>query len=341
MDDFEAVKKQALKLGAVDAVVDDRRTQFVQDFIYPSLAFGGIYQNRYLLGTSLARPCITQGIIEVAKKYGAQFIAHGATGKGNDQVRFELTAACLDPEIKCIAPWRLPDFYQRFKGRLDLMKYAETKGFTVSATPKAPYSIDANIMHISFESGILEDPMSPPPQDMFQMTVGPEKWPDNPTELLIEIEKGIPVKVTNNSNKEVVTGSLEIFSYLNDIGGKNGVGRIDITEDRFIGMKSRGVYETPGGTILYQAFRDLEVMCLDREVNKIRSNLAQIFSEKVYYGLWFSPEGSYLRSCLSQSSRLISGKVLLWVFKGSVYIRGRLADKSLYDQELVRSVTCS
>lgn len=259
-----------------------------------------------------------------------------STGKGNDQVRFELTAASLDPAIKCIAPWRLPEFFQRFKGRPDLMDYAKAKGFTVSATTKAPYSIDANIMHISFESGILEDPMSPAPDDMYQLTVGPEKWPDSPDELLIEFVKGIPVKVTNNTSKEVITGSVAIFSYLNDVGGRHGCGRQDITEDRFIGMKSRGVYETPGGSILFQAVRDLEVMCLDREVNKIRSNLAQIFSEKVYYGLWFSPEGSYLRTCLTLSQRLVSGDVLMHVFKGNTYIRGRSAKRSLYDQELVR-----
>jgi len=323
-------------LGAIEAVVDDRKKQFIENFIYPSIAFGGIYQNRYLLGTSLARPCITEGIIQVARHYGAEYIAHGATGKGNDQVRFELTAACLDPSIKCIAPWRLPEFFNRFKGRLDLMEYAKTKGFTVAATPKAPYSIDANIMHISFESGILEDPMAPAPADMYQLTVGPEKWPDSPEELSIEIEKGIPIKVTNNSTKQVIEGSVGIFSYLNDVGGRHGVGRIDITEDRFIGMKSRGVYETPGGTILFQAVRDLEVVCLDREVNKIRNSLAQTFSEKVYYGLWFSPEGSYLRRCLNLSQKLVSGKVLLHIFKGNVYVRGRAATKSLYDQELVR-----
>lgn len=216
------------------------------------------------------------------------------------------------------------------------MSYAKEKGFNVPATPKAPYSTDANIMHISYESGILEDPMAPPPEDIYQMTVGPEKWPNSPDELLIDFEAGIPVRVKNTATSKEITDAVEIFEYLNEIGGKHGVGRIDITEDRFIGMKSRGVYETPGGTILFETIRDLEVVCLDREVNKIRSALAQTFSEKVYYGLWYSPEGSYVRACLNLSQQLVSGTVKLHVFKGKVYIRGRQASKSLYDQELVR-----
>ncbi|KAI1286924.1 Argininosuccinate synthase [Halotydeus destructor] len=334
-DDFEQVKKQAIELGAVKAVIDDRKKEFVEDFIYPSLAYGGIYQSRYLLGTSLARPCIAKGIIEVAKAEKAGFISHGATGKGNDQVRFELTCASLDPTIQCIAPWRLPDFYNRFKGRIDLMDYAKQNGFQTPATPKAPYSMDANMMHISFESGILEDPLSPAPMDMFQMTANADQWPDKPEKLTIDFKAGLPVKVTNESTGEEVSDSVHMFDYLNVVAGKHGVGRIDIIEDRFIGMKSRGVYETPGGTVLYEAARDLEVLCLDREVNKVKSSLAQVFSEKVYYGLWFSPEGQYVRTCLDLSQRLVNGLVKLELFKGKVYIVGRKADKSLYDQELV------
>jgi argininosuccinate synthase len=333
-DDFEFVKKQALELGAVKAVIDDRKREFIEDFIYPSLAYGGIYQGRYLLGTSLARPVIAKGIIEVARAEKAGYISHGATGKGNDQVRFELTCASLDPSIRCIAPWRLPEFFNRFRGRIDLMEYAKAKGFTTPATPKAPYSMDANIMHISYESGVLEDPMAPPPDDLFRMTLNPDKWPDQPEPLTIELKAGVPVKITNDKSGKIVTDSVEIYEYLNEAGGRHGIGRIDICEDRFIGMKSRGVYETPGGTVLFDAVRDLEVLCLDREVNKVRASLAGVFAEKVYYGLWFSPEGQFVRTCLDISQRVVNGTVLVELFKGKTYIVGRKAEKSLYDQEL-------
>lgn len=223
-----------------------------------------------------------------------------------------------------------------------LLRYAcpnssiQTKGFTVSATPKAPYSIDANMMHISFESGILEDPMAPAPENMFQMTAPMSTWPDEMEELEIDFKAGAAVQVRNNKTKEQIQGSVDIFQYLNKVGGRHGVGRIDITEDRFIGMKSRGVYETPAGTVLFEAVRDLEVLCLDREVNKLRANLAGVFSEKIYYGLWYSPEGCFVRSCLKKSQDLVNGCVRLSLYKGKVYVTGRKAEKSLYDQELVR-----
>lgn len=251
-------------------------------------------------------------------------------------MRFELTCASLDPSIQCIAPWRLPEFFNRFRGRADLMEYAKASGFSTPATPKAPYSMDANIMHISYEAGILEDPLSPPPEDMFRMTSNASEWPDKPEPLTITFKAGVPVKVRNEATEEELEGSFQIYDYLNRVGGQHGVGRIDIIEDRFIGMKSRGVYETPAGTVLYEAARDLEVLCLDREVNKIRASLALTFSEKVYYGLWFSPEGQFVRTCLNLSQKLVNGFVRVELFKGKTYITGRKAEKSLYDEELAR-----
>lgn len=212
----------------------------------------------------------------------------------------------------------------------------QAKGFTVSATPKAPYSIDANMMHISYESGVLEDPMAPAPDGMLQLVAPRDKWPGNSDQLLIHFKAGVAIKVQNEGTKDTIEGSVQIFQYLNQIGGRHGVGVIDITEDRFIGMKSRGVYETPAGTILFEAVRDLEVLCLDREVNKIRSYLASVFSEKVYNGLWYSPEGSFVRSCLSKSQELVNGVVRMSLYQGRPYVVGRRAEKSLYDQELVR-----
>lgn len=334
-EDLEQVREQALRLGAIKAIVDNRVEEFVSEFVYPSLSYGGIYQGRYLLGTSLARPCISKGIVKVANEENAEFISHGATGKGNDQIRFELSCASIDPNIKCIAPWRMPAFFQRFQGRLDLIEYAKSNGFKVGATIEKPYSTDANIMHISFESGVLEDPLHPPIDDMYLMTKNPIDWPNEAEEIKITFSAGIPKLVENLSTNEKVENALNIMKYLNLLGGKHGIGRIDIVEDRFIGMKSRGVYETPGGTIIWNAVRDLETLCLDREVNKIRSKLAENFAEKVYYGLWFSPECDYLRACLKISQQLVNGFVILQLFKGNAYVRGRKAVKSLYDQQLV------
>ncbi|CAG2113983.1 unnamed protein product, partial [Medioppia subpectinata] len=348
-EDLEQVRQQALKLGAIKAIVDNRIEEFVTEFVYPSLSYGGIYQGRYLLGTSLCRPCISKGIVKVANEENAQYIAHGATGKGNDQIRFELSCVSLNSTIKCITPWRMSSFYNRFQGRLDLIEYAKTNGFKVGATPDKPYSTDANIMHISFESGtngfkvgatpdkpystdanimhisfesgVLEDPLHPPIDDMYLMTANPSEWPNEAEDIKITFEKGLPKAVENLYTKVKVEKPVEILQYLNKLGGKHGIGRIDIVEDRYIGMKSRGVYETPGATILWTAIRDLELLCLDREVNKIRAKLAQEFAEKVYYGLWYSPECDYMRACLKLSQTLVNGFVIIRLFKGNAFIR--------------------
>nr|QDG10124.1 argininosuccinate synthase-like protein [Sinonovacula constricta] len=334
-EDFEAAKKKALSLGAIKMVVSDVRREFVEEFIWPSIMANGLYEDRYPNGTALARPCIARAMIEVAKEEGAQFVAHGATGKGNDQIRFELGAYALHPTIQVISPWRLPEFYNRFMGRNDLFEYAKVNGIPLPVTPKSPWSMDANLMHISYESGILEDPNTHAPDDMFQMTVSPEKAPDTPTILEIEFKQGLPVRVLNKGDGTEKTEPLDLFLYCNDIGGKNGVGRIDIVENRFIGMKSRGVYETPGGTILLAAHLEIEVFTLDREVRKIKRELDVKFSEQVYRGHWFSPECEFTRTCIANSQQFVEGVVTLKVYKGGVTVLGRSSKYSLYNENLV------
>src|SRR3989338_8089761 len=257
-EDFNAAKEKALKVGASKVYVEDLKEEFVTDFIFPAIRANAVYEGKYLLGTSLARPLIAKKQIEIAKKENAEFVSHGATGKGNDQVRFELTYMALNPKIKIIAPWKDAEFLAQFKGRSDMIDYAAKNGIPVKATKKAPYSTDPNLMHISYEAGVLEDPMYTLPEEAFEMTVSPKKAPDKETKLVIEFKQGIPVKAEDKTNKITKTKPLELFSYLNKVGGENGIGRIDIVEDRFVGMKSRGVYETPAGTILRKAHLDIE-----------------------------------------------------------------------------------
>lgn len=334
-EDFEAARKKAESLGAKKVFIEDLRDEFVEEFIWPSVQAGAIYEDRYLLGTSVARPCIARRQVQIAQQEGAQFVSHGATGKGNDQIRFELTCYALYPEVKIIAPWRIPEFYNRFRGRKDLMDYAQNHGIPVPVTPKAPWSMDANLMHISYESGILENPKSHAPIDLYLMTKNPEDAPNSPDVLEIDFKKGVPIKVTHVKEGKSKDKPLEIFSYLNEIGGKHGVGRIDIVENRFIGMKSRGIYETPGGTILYQAHLDIETFTMDREVRRIKRGLSSKFSEFLYNGFWYSPECDFVRQCIDRSQECVEGKVQLSVFKGQVYILGRESPKSLYNEELV------
>ncbi|XP_077943887.1 argininosuccinate synthase isoform X2 [Gasterosteus aculeatus] len=281
-EDFEAAKKKAVDLGAKKVFIEDLRSEFVEDFIWPAVQANAVYEDRYLLGTAVARPCIGRRQVEIARKEGAQFVSHGATGKGNDQIRFELTCYALYPEVKIIAPWRIPEFYNRFQGRKDLMEYAQKRGIPVPVTPQAPWSMDANLMHISYESGILENPKSHGPADLYLMTKNPEDAPNTPDVLEIEFTNGVPVKVTNIKEGQSKDSPLEIFSYLNEIGGKHGVGRIDIVENRSIGMKSRGIYETPGGTILFKAHLDIETFTMDKEVRRIKQGLSIKFSEFIY-----------------------------------------------------------
>lgn len=334
-EDFAAAEKKAKNIGAKKVLVEDLRREFVDDFVLPAVKAGAVYEERYLLGTALARPCIARALVEAAVREGASFVSHGATGKGNDQIRFELACSSLRPSVKTIAPWRMPEFYNRFRGRQDLFEYAKKHGIELPVTPKAPWSMDANLMHVSYESGILEDPDTTAPEEIYTMTCGPGKAPEEPETLEIEFEKGKPVKVTNHSNGSQKTDSLELFLYLNEIGGRHGVGRIDIVENRVIGMKSRGVYETPAGTILHAAHLDLEVFTMDKEVRRIKQSLSLEFSRQVYGGFWYSPEAEFTRKCIDASQDCVTGRVRLSLYKGQVYIRGRWAPNSLYNQELV------
>ncbi|XP_026568225.1 argininosuccinate synthase [Pseudonaja textilis] len=334
-ENFEKARMKALSLGAKKVYIEDLRREFVEEFIWPSVQAGALYEDRYLLGTSLARPCIAQKQMEIALREEAEFVSHGATGKGNDQIRFELTYFALSPRIKILAPWRMPEFYTRFQGRSDLMEYAKDHGIPVPATPSNPWSMDENLMHISYEGGILENPKNHPPPSIYKKTRDPASAPDCPDTLEIEFKKGVPVKVTNMKDGVVYHTSLELFIYLNEIAGKHGVGRIDIVENRFIGMKSRGIYETPAGTILHQAHLDLESFTTDREVRNVKRGLATKFGELVYNGFWFSPEGEFIRHCIDHSQDLVEGKVQLSVLKGNVYILGRESRQSLYNEELV------
>nr|XP_056716486.1 argininosuccinate synthase [Euleptes europaea] len=334
-ENFEEARKKALSLGAKKVYIEDVRQEFVEEFIWPAVQANAIYEDRYLLGTSLARPCIARRQMEIAQKEGAQYVSHGATGKGNDQIRFELTYYALCPLIKIIAPWRLPEFYSRFRGRSDLMEYAKKHGIPIPVTPSNPWSMDENLMHISYEAGILENPKKQAPPGLYTKTSDPAAAPDTPDILEIEFKKGVPVKVTNVSEGTTRQSALELFLYLNENAGKHGVGRIDIVENRFIGMKSRGIYETPAGTILYHAHLDIEAFTMDREVRRVKQGLALKFGELVYNGFWYSPECAYIRHCIAQSQDLVDGKVRVSVFKGQVSILSRESHRSLYNEELV------
>jgi len=333
-EDYEKVKEKALKLGAIKVFIEDLKKEFVTDYVFEAIKANAIYESRYLLGTSIARPVIAKRQIEIAQAEGAKYVAHGATGKGNDQVRFEMCAQALDASIETIAPWRDPEFLERFKGRQDLLAYAAEQGIPVDATPKAPYSVDENLFHTSFESGMLEDPMVAPMKEMFKMTVDPKDAPDQAEALRIEFKAGVPVKVTHKTDNTEKTDPLELFCYLNEVAGRNGVGRIDIVENRFVGIKSRGVYETPAGTVLREAHLDLEGMCLDREVGRIRDMLSAEFARLCYYGFWFAPEMDMIKVAVDKSQENIDGYVDLELYKGNVTILGRSSPKPLYSADL-------
>jgi len=333
-EDFDAIKQKALKIGASKVYVEDAKKEFVTDFIFPALKGNAIYEGKYLLGTSLARPLIAKKHIEIAKKEKTNIVAHGATGKGNDQVRFELTYYTLMPEVTVISPWKDKEFLSQFKGRPDMIAYAEKHGIPVKATKKAPYSTDPNLMHISYEAGVLEDPKYTLPEEAFEMTVSPAEAPDKETKLVIEFKQGVPVKVEDKTNKVTKTDPLELFFYLNKIGGENGVGRADLVEDRFVGMKSRGVYETPAGTILRKAHLDIEGMTMDREVMLIRDSLIPKFSQLIYFGFWYSPEMELLMTMIDKSQENVNGKVYVSLYKGNITITGRESASSLYDQKI-------
>ena len=333
-ENFEEVRKKALKTGASKVYIVDLRVEFVTGFIFPAIRANAIYEGRYLLGTSLARPLLAKAQIKIAEKEGAKYVAHGATGKGNDQVRFELTYYALKPEIKVISPWKDPEFLSEFKGRTDLLNYAKKWNIPVTASKKTPYSEDDNLIHISHEAGILEDPLLRPEEYVFNRTTSPKESPEKETIIEIYFKDGNPIKVVNKNGGTVKEKSLELFMYLNELGSKNGIGRVDMVENRFIGIKSRGVYETPGATILFIAHRDIEGIAMDKEVMHLRDMLTPKFSELIYNGFWFSPEMDFLMSAFNKSQEAIDGKVILSLYKGNVNVIGRESPTSLYDQEL-------
>eukprot|EP00118_Oscarella_pearsei_P025629 m.308497 g.308497 ORF g.308497 m.308497 type:complete len:417 (+) comp44109_c0_seq1:93-1343(+) len=334
-EDMEAAKAKAISLGAEKIYIEDLREEFVTEFVFPAVQANAVYEDRYLLGTALARPCIARKHIEIAKKEGARYVSHGATGKGNDQIRFEMTYYALYPEVEVIAPWKMPEFFNRFEGRTALLEYAESRKIPLPVTKEKPYSTDENLMHISYEGGILEDPAAPSSSDIFKRTCDPESSPDKAETIEIEFKNGVPVKVTNLDDGTVKDKPLDLFLYLNSVGSRHGIGRIDIVENRFIGMKSRGLYETPGGHILLAAHLDIENVTLDRELRKIKQGLSIKFAEQVYQGYWWAPECEFTRFCIAKSQEDVEGKVRLSLFKGQVYIRARESKTSLYDKELV------
>jgi len=333
-EDFDAIEKKAMATGASKVYVEDLREELVMDYIFPALKANAIYEGRYLLGTAIARPILGKKQMEIALEEGTNLVAHGSTGKGNDQVRFELAYYALNPNTEVIAPWKDPEFLNEFQGRTDMINYAKKHDIPVKVSTKKSYSEDENLLHISHEAGILEDPAFKPYEDIYSMTVSPRNAPDKETEIEIEFKDGTPIKVTNITDGIVKEKPLKLFLYLNELGKANGIGRIDIVENRFIGIKSRGVYETPGGTILWAAHRDLECIAMDREVMKLRDMLSPIFAEIVYNGFWFSPEADFLLAAFNKSQEYIDGKVRLILYKGNVMITGRESPVSLYDEEL-------
>jgi argininosuccinate synthase len=333
-EDFEAVAAKARATGASKVYVEDLKTELITDYVFAAIKANAIYEGRYLLGTSLARPLIAKRQIEIAHIEKAPFISHGATGKGNDQVRFELSYYALDPGIKVISPWKDKEFLATFKGRSDLLSYAAAHGIDVKVSKAKPFSEDANLIHISHESGILEDPEAEPGEDVFSWTKHPKDAPNEETRLSIHFKDGIPVKVVDRTHNMTKSSPYDLFTYLNAVGAENGIGRVDMVENRFVGIKSRGVYETPGLTILRAAHMDIEGIAMDREVMRLRDMLAPKFAELVYYGFWFSPEMDFLMAAINKSQEVIDGVVHLTLYKGNVLITGRESPSSLYDKDL-------
>ena len=353
-EELDGLEEKALNTGASKCYIGDLKEEFAENFIFPMFQAGALYEGKYWLGTSIARPVIAKGMIDVARAEGAQAIAHGATGKGNDQVRFELSTASLAPDLEMIAPWRMADFRAEFPGRAEMIEYAENQGIPVQASAAKPYSMDRNLLHISFESGILEDPWYDASgedcRDMYVLSVSPQDAPDDPEYVQILFENGNPVglkfdglsdlseEVGINSSGE--NGEYTLFSpygvmmVLNSLGGKHGIGRVDMVENRFVGMKSRGVYETPGGGILFEAHRIIESLTMDREVMHLRDSLIPKYSELVYNGFWFAPEREAIQALISESQRDVSGEVRVKLYKGNVIAAGVRSEQSLYNEDV-------
>ncbi len=324
-DDLEAIRRKALQSGASSCHVVDVQEEFVRDYCFRALRAGAVYEGRYLLGTALARPLIAKVQVEVARKEGCDALAHGCTGKGNDQVRFELSYRALAPDLRVIAPWREWDL----RSREDEIRYAEQHGIPVPVTADKPYSIDQNLWHTSYEGGILEDPTQPPPEEMFQLTVDPRRAPDVPQRVEITFERGVPVAVDG-----VPMSPAQLVRHLNRLAGQHGVGRIDMVENRLVGMKSRGVYETPAGTVLTVALRDLEAITLDRDTARFKELVAARYAELVYYGLWYSPLREALDAFLETTHRYVTGRVTVELYKGHCWAISRSSPSSLYRQDL-------
>jgi argininosuccinate synthase len=332
-EEVDGLEQKALQTGASKCIIEDLREEFARDFIFPMFQAGAIYEGQYFLGTSIARPLIAKRMVEIARAENADAVAHGATGKGNDQVRFELAAAALAPDLRVIAPWREEHFRKQFPGRAAMIAFAKTNDIPVEASAEKPYSMDRNLLHISYESGVLEDPWfdasSPEMREMYKLSVAPEDAPDEPEYVELTFENGDCVEV--NQNK---LSPLGVMQTLNNLGGKHAVGRVDIIENRFVGMKSRGIYETPGGAILHFAHRQMETLTMDREVMHLRDSLIPKYSELVYNGFWFSPEREALQALVTETQRDVTGLVRLKLYKGNIIVVGRKSPKSLYDSKI-------
>ena len=332
-EELKGLKKKALATGASKIYVDDLQAEFAKDFIFPMMRANAIYEGQYFLGTSIARPLIAKRMVEIALKEGAAAIAHGATGKGNDQVRFELAAAALAPDLQVIAPWRIEAYRNEFPGRAEMIAYCAKHKINVQASAKKPYSMDRNLLHISYEAGILEDPwldaFAPKNKDMFRLSVAPEDAPDRPEIVELEFKRGDCVAV----NGKKLT-PLEVMRKLNALAGKHGVGRVDMVENRFVGMKSRGVYETPGGTILQFAHRQIESLTMDRDMMHLRDGLIPRYAEMVYNGFWFAPERRALQALIDDTQKNVSGTVRVKLYKGGLYVAGRKSRVSLYNPQI-------
>jgi len=333
-EDFEEIKNKALQTGASKVYIADLKKELVEDYIFQALKANAVYETQYLLGTAVARPLIAKKHVEIAKKENTNKLAHGCTGKGNDQVRFELAWMQFMPDVEIISPWKDQEWLDEFKGRTDMINYAKKEKIPIDVNLKKPYSTDENLLHISYESGILEDTKNKPSQDMFKLTKSPQDAVDKATEIAIEFEKGIPVKVMNLTDKKEITGSLNLFLYLNKLASANGIGRIDIVENRFVGMKSRGVYETPAGTILLKAHQDLESITLDKEVLHLKQIMVPTIGKLIYDGLWFSPEMEFLMAAINKSQGNVTGIVYISLYKGNVIVTARESKNSLYDEAI-------
>ncbi len=355
-EELDGLEEKAIRTGASKIYIDDLREEFARDFIFPMLQAGAIYEGQYYLGTSIARPLIAKRMVEIARAEGADAVAHGATGKGNDQVRFELTAAALAPEVEVIAPWRQERYRDQFPGRAEMIAYCEEKGIPVLATAKKPYSMDRNLLHISFEAGILEDPWydasAEKAREMYVLSVSPEEAPDKAEYVELDFEKGLCVGVgyheidtilnelgiangvTFNADGHAQLSPLGIMRVLNKLGGRHGIGRVDMVENRFVGMKSRGVYETPGGAIIHFAHRQVESLTMDREVMHLRDSLIPKYAQLVYNGFWFAPEREALQALIAETQKNVTGTVRLKLYKGNIIVAGRKSPLSLYNPHI-------